>query len=60
MNRRQLPEEVQDRVKRWYDYVWTRYKGVHDLDVLQSLPKKLHSDLVSICEMCVWCVNYVM
>lgn len=38
---KRLPQEIESRVLRYYEYHWTKCKGVNESDVLRNLPKSL-------------------
>ncbi|NBV84933.1 MAG: hypothetical protein EBS01_01415 [Verrucomicrobia bacterium] len=46
MRVKQLPGEMQDRVRDYYQYLWESRKGVSDSDVLVTLPSALSVDVL--------------
>lgn len=46
MRVKQLPTEMQDRVRDYYQYLWESRKGVSDAQVLGSLPHALSVDVL--------------
>jgi voltage-gated potassium channel len=46
MRVKQLPVEMQDRVRDYYQYLWESRKGVSDAQVLGSLPHALSVDVL--------------
>ncbi|XP_052224101.1 cyclic nucleotide-gated channel rod photoreceptor subunit alpha-like isoform X2 [Dreissena polymorpha] len=46
MQMHNVPSDLQKRVQRWYDYVWTRGRlNCHDINSLGLLPDKLKTEL---------------
>lgn len=45
MTSKKFPQDFQEQVKRWYDYVWTRYNTLNEQEDLLSLPSKLQADM---------------
>lgn len=45
MNRRHVRRELQDKVKRWSNYVWTRNNGLDDLSCLDILPARIRAEI---------------
>ncbi|XP_014674541.1 PREDICTED: cyclic nucleotide-gated channel rod photoreceptor subunit alpha-like [Priapulus caudatus] len=45
MNRRGVPEELQNRVKRWSNYAWTRNHGMDDAGCLEILPPRMRAEV---------------
>lgn len=45
MTTKHFPQDFQDQVKRWYDYVWTRYSTLNEQEDLLTLPGKLQGDM---------------
>jgi signal-transduction protein with cAMP-binding, CBS, and nucleotidyltransferase domain len=43
MNYKNVPSEIEGKVLRYYEYIWTRYGGVNESEVLATLPKSLRS-----------------
>lgn len=41
-----LPNSIETRTIRYYEYLWTRYEGVNETEVLKSLPRTLKSDVI--------------
>ena len=42
-----LPGDLTSKVMLYYDYLWSRYGGVNEMEVLASLPKSLRSSVVN-------------
>ncbi|CAA2989091.1 probable cyclic nucleotide-gated ion channel 16 [Olea europaea subsp. europaea] len=47
MRHRQLPPDLQDRIRRFVQYKWLATKGVEEEDILQSLPLDLRRQIQS-------------
>lgn len=47
MAHRQLPPELQDRVRRFVQYKWIATRGVDETEILQSLPLDLRRQIQS-------------
>jgi cyclic nucleotide gated channel, plant len=45
MRHRQLPQALQDRVRRFIQYKWLATRGVDEESILQSLPDDLRRDI---------------
>ncbi len=45
MNHRQLPPELQDRVRRFVQYKWLATRGVDEEAILKSLPVDLRRQI---------------
>ncbi|CAF0753103.1 unnamed protein product [Didymodactylos carnosus] len=45
MSLRRLPNNLEDRVIRWFDYLWMSHKSVDDNHVLSLLPYKLRAEI---------------
>ncbi|XP_022940960.1 probable cyclic nucleotide-gated ion channel 14 isoform X1 [Cucurbita moschata] len=45
MNHRQLPEDLQERVRRFVQYKWLATRGVDEESILQALPTDLRRDI---------------
>lgn len=45
MRHRQLPPDLQDRVRRFVQYKWLATKGVDEEDILRSLPLDLRRQI---------------
>ncbi|KAL9233956.1 hypothetical protein vseg_008887 [Gypsophila vaccaria] len=45
MKHRQLPEHLQERVRRFVQYKWLATRGVHEEAILSSLPTDLRRDI---------------
>lgn len=41
-----LPSSLESKTIRYYEYLWTRYEGVNENDVLESLPRTLRTEAV--------------
>lgn len=41
-----LPTAIEARTIRYYEYLWARYEGVNESEVLKSLPRTLRSDVI--------------
>ncbi|KAK7502695.1 hypothetical protein BaRGS_00005945, partial [Batillaria attramentaria] len=48
---RDVPEHLQNRIKRWAEYTWARTKAIDEQSVLQLLPNRLRTE-VRIFEQC--------
>eukprot|EP01033_Poteriospumella_lacustris_P008702 gene8702-6258_t len=46
MQHTHVPAHIQERVFRYYEYVWSRFSGVNEKEILDSLPRSLRTDLV--------------
>lgn len=42
---RRVPDQLQDRVIRWFDFLWTNHKSIDDNHVLNLLPYKLRAEI---------------
>lgn len=45
MRHRQLPEDLQDRVRRFVQYKWVATRGVEEEEILRSLPLDLRRQI---------------
>jgi cyclic nucleotide gated channel len=45
MRHRQLPLELQERVRRFFQYKWLATRGVDEESILQSLPLDLRREI---------------
>ncbi|UJR37960.1 hypothetical protein I4U23_030644 [Adineta vaga] len=45
MSLRRVPNSLEDRVIRWFDYLWMSHKSVDDNQVLSLLPYKLRAEI---------------
>ncbi|KAM3867381.1 cyclic nucleotide-gated cation channel-like [Diretmus argenteus] len=45
MHFRRVSKELEQRVIRWFDYLWTNQKAVDEQEVLKSLPNKLRAEI---------------
>jgi cyclic nucleotide gated channel alpha 3 len=45
MSLRTVPERLQDRVIRWFDYLWSNHKSTDDNQILNLLPYKLRAEI---------------
>lgn len=45
MRHRQLPPDLQDRVRRFVQYQWLATRGVDEEDILNTLPLDLKRDI---------------
>jgi cyclic nucleotide gated channel alpha 3 len=45
MSLRRVPQRLQDRVIRWFDFLWTNHKSIDDNQVLNLLPYKLRAEI---------------
>lgn len=45
MRHRQLPQDLQDRIRRFVQYKWLATRGVHEEAILQSLPIDLRREI---------------
>jgi hypothetical protein len=42
-----VPAEIESKISRYYEYMWTRYGGVNEAEVLATLPKSLRAVVAS-------------
>ncbi|KAL1261354.1 hypothetical protein QQF64_006619 [Cirrhinus molitorella] len=42
---RKVSRELEARVIKWFDYLWTNKKAIDEQDVLKNLPNKLWAEL---------------
>jgi CRP-like cAMP-binding protein len=42
-----VPAEIESKLSRYYEYMWTRYGGVNESEVLATLPKSLRAVVAS-------------
>ena len=45
MSLRRVPQRLQDRVIRWFDFLWTNHKSTDDNQILNLLPYKLRAEI---------------
>ncbi|KAJ8045564.1 Cyclic nucleotide-gated channel rod photoreceptor subunit alpha [Holothuria leucospilota] len=45
MNHRQVPEQIQSRVKKWSNYAWSRTQALEDQQFLEFLPPRLRAEI---------------
>ncbi|CAF1298996.1 unnamed protein product [Rotaria sordida] len=45
MSLRRVPNNLEDRVIRWFDYLWLSHKSVDDNQILSLLPYKLRAEI---------------
>ena len=45
MELRDVEHKLQDRVIRWFDYLWGAKKGLDETGVLSFLPDKLRAEI---------------
>ena len=45
MSLRRVPVRLQDRVIRWFDFLWTNHKSTDDNQILNLLPYKLRAEI---------------
>ncbi|CAH1791706.1 unnamed protein product, partial [Owenia fusiformis] len=45
MNHRKVPQHLQDRVKQWADYSWTRTQALNQSNQLDLLPERLQAEI---------------
>jgi cyclic nucleotide gated channel alpha 3 len=45
MSIRRVPQHLQDRVIRWFDFLWTNNKSSEDNEILNLLPYKLRAEI---------------
>ncbi|XP_035681348.1 cyclic nucleotide-gated cation channel alpha-3-like isoform X1 [Branchiostoma floridae] len=45
MEFRQVSKDLQNRVIKWFDYLWTNQKSLDEEEVLRSLPDKLKAEI---------------
>ncbi|XP_066938959.1 cyclic nucleotide-gated channel beta-1 isoform X2 [Macrobrachium rosenbergii] len=45
INRLNVPPLLQDRVRQWFTYTWQMQKTLDEMKCLQSLPKKMRTDI---------------
>ncbi|CAG5124635.1 unnamed protein product, partial [Candidula unifasciata] len=45
MNHRQVPQQLQTRIKRWAEYAWDRTKAMDEPSALQFLPDRLRTEV---------------
>ncbi len=44
---RQVPADLGDQVRDYYDYVWARYRGINFREVLEDLPDAVRLDVLA-------------
>lgn len=47
LRNRQVPAELSDQVRDYYDYVWARYRGVDSREMLDGLPDPVRLDVLA-------------
>ena len=47
LRNRQVPAELSDQVRDYYDYVWARYRGMDSREVLEGLPDPVRLDVLA-------------
>lgn len=45
MSLRRVPKRLQDRVIRWFDFLWGNHKSIDDNQILNLLPYKLRAEI---------------
>ncbi|XP_078677009.1 cyclic nucleotide-gated channel beta-3-like isoform X1 [Branchiostoma floridae x Branchiostoma belcheri] len=45
MTRFNIPKPVQDRVRQWYTYTWSKARMLDEMELLNQLPVKMRTDL---------------
>ncbi|XP_070180832.1 uncharacterized protein [Littorina saxatilis] len=45
LNHRNVPEHLQDQIKRWAEYTWARTKAIDEHSMLQLLPSRLRTEV---------------
>lgn len=45
MHFRHVSKVLEQRVIRWFDYLWTNQKTINEQEVLRSLPSKLRAEI---------------
>lgn len=45
MSLRSVPKRLQDRVIRWFDFLWSHHKSIDDNEILGLLPYKLRAEI---------------
>ncbi|KAL0994244.1 hypothetical protein UPYG_G00119760 [Umbra pygmaea] len=45
MHFRRVSKELEARVIKWFDYLWTNKKAVDELEILKNLPNKLQAEI---------------
>ncbi|XP_076463610.1 uncharacterized protein LOC143295844 [Babylonia areolata] len=45
LNHRNIPDHLQDQIKRWAEYTWARTKAIDEHSVLQLLPSRLRTEV---------------
>ncbi|XP_074659135.1 cyclic nucleotide-gated channel rod photoreceptor subunit alpha-like [Tubulanus polymorphus] len=45
MNHRRVPEVLQNRVKRWADYSWSRTQAMDEISMLEMLPERIRTEI---------------
>ena len=46
MHHVKLPNNIQERVNRYYDVIWKKFKGIQDSVMLTQIPENLKSDVL--------------
>ena len=47
LRNRQVPAELSEQVRGYYDYVWARYRGMDSREVLEGLPDPVRLDVLA-------------
>lgn len=42
---RKIPQDIEAKIMRYFEYLWSRYGGVNETEILASLPRSLRSDV---------------
>eukprot|EP00002_Diphylleia_rotans_P001080 TRINITY_DN10594_c0_g1_i2.p1 TRINITY_DN10594_c0_g1~~TRINITY_DN10594_c0_g1_i2.p1 ORF type:complete len:1147 (+),score=246.34 TRINITY_DN10594_c0_g1_i2:43-3483(+) len=45
MNLRDLPSDLRDRIRHYYDIIWNRHKGLNEGQILNQMPYNLRSEV---------------
>ena len=46
MHAHNVPEQLQKRVIKWFDYLWMEKTDLHDEDAFRWLPEKCKADIL--------------
>jgi voltage-gated potassium channel len=46
LHNRQVPKELNEQVRNYYEYIWARHRGLNDYEFLLDLPKPLRLDIL--------------
>jgi hypothetical protein len=46
LRQRQVPAEINARVRNYYEYVWDRYRGLNESDLLKDLPEPVRLEIM--------------